>query len=877
MSSVEIPQSHSLNLVPGYTAPLIIHCSQGDTGTKIYLTVKNGSTDVDLSNWGVTVHGVRQDGLNWGPNNCTYNSSNNTVCFTLDQSITGNSGACIAELTLRSPSNGQVIGTANFCILVEKGTFSNGVTFSNDVSVYQNILNYVIKEIKAIENSRDELINKANSYVTEAVNTWLTQNVSAGSNTLDKTLTLSGAAAEAKTVGDRFDKMTTYADGKFAQAEGYAEGNFKRVKDLEAKADEFDECCSEVKSTIESALPLTTTELLDQNGNIVYDQTGQPIYTVSRSAPVDATLKRVGIAADAKTVGDALRKQNTENILAEAQIEINKNNIQDLVTENQNAEEVAEDLDDRVSFIEKAFTTKSTEILLDQTGDSVLDSIGNPILVNSVDPVLNGSALASVEEEMFSPEKDDYWNVWGWSGRTVRIPILYLYGSLPKSKGDGKYKVTYYFAGINGMNLKGKGKVKVQGQSSAGLPKKNYNITFEDKFLAKDDWLPSKKYTFKSCWNDPTWARNAVSGRLWAQCVACRDNVSYSQVLDENGEAVTDENGDPVTTKSYPLDIYPNHGTYDGFPVYIIDNGTYLGLFTMLIAKDKDMFGIGIFDEYKDTECVVSNEGAGTGTAGGFKKANLMVDAESDEDTTGMSTQWTYECIPHEKPDPDDYDNGEEDEEYIDDLAKYEEDNTYFRKSLNTMIQAVVDSTGTDDKDTNYKKVSAQYLDYDSVVDYMIFSSLINAADDVGKNWLLVTYDGVKWFFSAYDMDTTWGNWCPDYNNPNLIWSPDQGGPTINSWDGSNRAMHMIYKYDPERLINRYEYLRSTVFSEENVYREFMSFIRKVPENAIAADKRLYRTEPNGMDFAQIENWYRLRAKAMDKQIETLKASLTTE
>ena len=490
--------------------------------------------------------------------------------------------------------------------------------------------------------------------------------------------------------------------------------------------------------------------------------------------------------------------------------------------------------------------------------------------------VLSGPALSGVKDYLFNPETENRWNVWGWSGRTVVIPILYIYGYMPRSKGEGKFKINYRFKDINGQDLTGIGKIGVQGQSSSGLPKKNYSITFADKFLAKDDWLPSKKYTFKSCWNDPTWARNAVSGRLWAQCVASRPNVSYEPILDEKKEELLDQNGDAITVPSYPIDVYSNHGAYDGFPIYIIANGKYIGLYTMLIAKDKDMFGIGQYKQYKKTECVVSNEGAGTSSAGGFKQANLVVDAEEGEDVSGKSTAWTYECIPNEKPKPSDYDKGVDDDGYKEDLSKYEADNTKFRASLNTMIQSVVDSTGTDDKDTNYKKVSAQYLDYDSVVDYMIFSSLINAADDVGKNWLLVTYDGTKWFFSAYDLDTTWGNWCPDYNKPNLLWRPDEGSPSLKGWNGSNRAMHMIWTYDPQRLIDRYEYLRSTVFSEENVYREFLSFIRKIPINAIEADRRLFRTEPNGMDFAQIENWYRLRVKKMDKQIEDLKASITT-
>ena len=660
-------------------------------------------------------------------------------------------------------------------------------------------------------------ITQLNNYVASQLNTdvanWLNNNVDpvGSAVVVDKTLTIEGAAADAKKTGDELSSLNS------------------SLKDASNANSVF-------KTTVGDRLFAIDSSLKDaSNANSVFKTIlGDRLFAIESALYVNSVFKT--------TVGDRLFAIESA---------LNK-------------------------LITSEFSTKQYDYVLDEKLEPILDEIGDPIIANGTDLVLSGPALSGVKDYLFNPESENRWNVWGWSGKTVVIPILYVYGHIPKSKGEGKFKVRYQFKDINGQDLTGIGKIGVQGQSSAGLPKKNYSITFADKFLAKNDWLPSKKYTFKSCYNDPTWARNAVSGRLWAQCVASRPNVSYESLLDEKKEELLDQNGDPITVPSYPIDVYPNHGTYDGFPIYIIANGKYIGLYTMLIAKDKDMFGIGQYKQYKETECVVSNEGTGTDGAGGFKQANLVVDAEEGEDVTGKSTAWTYECIPNEKPKPSDYDKGVDDDDYKEDLSKYEADNTKFRASLNTMIQSVVDSTGTDDKDRNYKKVSAKYLDYDSVVDYMIFSSLINAVDDVGKNWLLVTYDGTKWFFSAYDLDTTWGNWCPNSKNPNLLWRPDEGSPSLKDWNGYNRAMHMIWTYDPQRLIDRYEYLRSTVFSEENVYREFLSFIRKIPMNAIEADRRLFRTEPNGMDFAQLENWYRLRVKKMDKQIEDLKASIAT-
>ena len=78
-----ITQNHVINIQPGVSAPLVIHCSQGDTGTQINLTVVNGDEEFDCSSYACSVHGVRSDGGNWGPITCTVSGS--TVCFSLFQ------------------------------------------------------------------------------------------------------------------------------------------------------------------------------------------------------------------------------------------------------------------------------------------------------------------------------------------------------------------------------------------------------------------------------------------------------------------------------------------------------------------------------------------------------------------------------------------------------------------------------------------------------------------------------------------------------------------------------------------------------------------------------------------------------------------------
>ena len=148
-----ISQNHIINIQPGVSAPLVIHCSQGDTGSVINLTVVNGDEVFDCSSYVCSVHGVRSDGANWGPYEVTVSGS--TVSFSLRQEMTAIAGPCLAEITIGT------VGTANFAILVENATFSLGVTYTEDVSLYQSILNYIMGAVQDIKTEATASVNKA--------------------------------------------------------------------------------------------------------------------------------------------------------------------------------------------------------------------------------------------------------------------------------------------------------------------------------------------------------------------------------------------------------------------------------------------------------------------------------------------------------------------------------------------------------------------------------------------------------------------------------------------------------------------------------------------------------------------------------------------
>lgn len=134
-----ITQNHILNIVPGMSAPVVVHVSQGDSGVELEFVLVNGSEIFDPTRTVISVHGIRQDGTGWGPVACA--REDGKIKFTLPDAATAVKGSGMAELSI---SNGEeTVGTTNFAILVETATFPQGVTYANDVSVYEAILAYV--------------------------------------------------------------------------------------------------------------------------------------------------------------------------------------------------------------------------------------------------------------------------------------------------------------------------------------------------------------------------------------------------------------------------------------------------------------------------------------------------------------------------------------------------------------------------------------------------------------------------------------------------------------------------------------------------------------------------------------------------------------
>ena len=264
----------------------------------------------------------------------------------------------------------------------------------------------------------------------------------------------------------------------------------------------------------------------------------------------------------------------------------------------------------------------------------------------------------------------------------------------------------------------------------------------------------------------------------------------------------------------------PNGGAIDGFPVCVFINEEYQGIYTFNIPKDGWMFGMGNGEK----ECIIS--------------------ANAHSDATRFHS--TARC-----------DESDFEVEYIPD-----ETNTQWAiDSLNTLIRAVMDSDGTD-MDT----VIAQYLDLDSAIDWFIFTILTSGQDNFSKNYLLATFDGVKWYFSPYDMDSTFGLW---WDGKQFI-SPISAQPTVELFWHKLADLLKTGKF--KEIKARYQQLIGGVLSVPNVSTMFANFISKIPLALYHEDTRLWPMLPStaANNLSQICDNYARRTAIIDAQMNAL-------
>lgn len=324
--------------------------------------------------------------------------------------------------------------------------------------------------------------------------------------------------------------------------------------------------------------------------------------------------------------------------------------------------------------------------------------------------------------------------------------------------------------------------IKCQGNSSMSYPKKNFTIK-----LYKDKGKTQKlKIDFKG------WGKQFkfVLKANWIDITHSRNIVSariWADIVKSRSN---------YNTLSELLRTSPNQGAIDGFPIIVYGNGYYQGRYTLNIPKDKWMSNM---DDTLDTHCILCGENYGSGCFRGLPAIN--------------GSDWTDE---------------------LHDVVP-----ATIKTSWTNVIKFVMNSS-----DAEFKANLNNYIDVNSLIDYLLYAIMSTGLDAFGKNQIYMTYDGTKWFASMYDMDSTWGlHW-----NGSQILSNTYSREQFEDYKNTSNKGNLLYVRLQQLFITelkaRYAELRQSIFTYPYLVNKFEEFCEICPQDIVKEDYA--KTTANG-------------------------------
>lgn len=233
-------------------------------------------------------------------------------------------------------------------------------------------------------------------------------------------------------------------------------------------------------------------------------------------------------------------------------------------------------------------------------------------------------------------------------------------------------------------------------------------------------------------------------------------------------------------------------GLIDGFPIHLYMNGEDMGLYTWNIPKKRWMFNMDADNPNHIVYCAEKEEGT-----------CLFEELVTDE----TEDYW--------------------------DLVISGGSGTE-RDRLNRLIAFVKDSSIEE-----FRENFDQYLDFDSVANYYIFSEVIANFDGISKNLILATFDGDIWYACLYDMDSVFGLfWTGRYTIiPDILYCEPYPNPPYFSnsllWSKFEQAFG-------DEIYERYVELADDQLSSDSIIAAFEYFIDGVGQEMYDLDDQIW-------------------------------------
>lgn len=348
------------------------------------------------------------------------------------------------------------------------------------------------------------------------------------------------------------------------------------------------------------------------------------------------------------------------------------------------------------------------------------------------------------------------------------------------------------------------GTVKRQGDATTTQVKANFALKLAKKKQFKD-WPESKSYTLKSGFDDGTHARHVTCARVWTDMVKARPDF--------------DDLPEGYRTS-------PRCATIDAFPikVYYIDDGYedkhkvnttkriadyYDGIYMCMIKKSETIMGLDC-EANPDVHAMVS-----TAWVPGAKMVNDFGKPSARNYTAHWDAQYDTSTSRSGMELEEGYTVDAETGEVVEGLS------SAILKSINDLIDVV--SLPTDEE---FMAQIETHLDLTSAIDFYILKYATADDDGNGKNQLLGTYDGVKWYYAAYDMSRA------------FYWTTEKF-PEI-CRDPYNALFERLWNCYPDRIRERYTELRKGPLSYPNIIKHLEDIYYSIGTELYTLDKTIF-------------------------------------
>ena len=391
--------------------------------------------------------------------------------------------------------------------------------------------------------------------------------------------------------------------------------------------------------------------------------------------------------------------------------------------------------------------------------------------------------------------------------------VFFSEGTLPTTKDSTTMKFEYI---SKTLTFSGYVDIKCQGTSSMGYPKKNFTIKiFEDKDLTikhKIDfkgWGKQNKFCLKANWVDTTHTRN-ISGA----------KVAYDMVETR-----------PESDFKTNLKSAPRNGVIDGFPIKVYVDGEFHGIYTWNIPKDAWLFGM---DEANPNHMVLCAEQNNNGSS---TNDNVLRCEFRKEWDGSDGNSWSVEVGTVTQT---------------------------IKDSFNRCVNFVINAT-----DEEFHDNISEYFDLYSLLDYYCFSYFCCHIDGLAKNMLMVTYDGVIWGASLYDMDSLYGA----YYNGSLNISSNYQCPE--QYQETNSLLwQRIEKCFKQELHDRYFELRKSALSLSNIINHVECIYDVISDRVFSDECAKWTGLPyvTSNTMTRFRNYMRDRSVYVDAEITDLVA-----